>query len=386
MLYDQQNGHILELPLANLVDKSNGFIAHVTAQARGRAVQVGADRDSPELRGAFYLRRDIGMPPANYDEFHALLTKRQREDLDRGLADRAPAGLNEPSGGYDFVVLAWPRFEQHDVLALGFAGGGKTLRATAYIPAPSDMPSRRRRAGPDVEELSTKEVLVAGLGSIGGGAALALAQSGVGKIRGYDGDVMKTGNLVRHVLDQYSVGYSKAAALAIEVQGRAPWCAFDPKDADLSLDPSRLAAHITGFDLVLDTTGVFSVTAALSQVCHRQAIPLITVALFHRGRLMRIQRQAVGDAPIANRIGNLDYVQLPPDTAAPGQAGFLEVGCTAYVSNAPPWASHRAAADTAATAVDFLTGRLDFDEDQVIVLRPLADPPFDRVGLVRAGA
>jgi len=383
LLYGQQNRQVLELPLADLADKSNGYMAHLTAQARGRAVQVGVDRDSPELRGAFYLRRDIGMPPANYEEFHAMLTERQREDLDRGLADRRPAELNEPSGGYDFVVLAWPRFDQHDVLALGFTGAAETLRATAYIPAPSDMQSRRRRAGLDADALSTKKVLVAGLGSIGGGTALALAQSGVGTIRGYDDDLMKTGNLVRHVLDEYSVGFSKADSLFLEVRGRAPWCTFDPKDEDLSLDRSRLAAQIAGFDLVIDTTGLFSLTAALSEICHRVEIPLITVALFHRGSLLRIQRQAVGDAPIANRIGNADYVQLPPETATPAQAGFLEVGCTAYVSNAPPWASYRAAADTVATAVDFLSGRLDFDEDQVIVLRPQGIAPFDRVGPIR---
>lgn len=386
MFYDKQNRMVFELPLADLADKSNGFIAHLTGQARGRALQIGVDRGSPELHGAFYLRRDIGMPPANYDGFYALLTKRQREDLSRGLARRAPAELNEPSGGYDFVVLAWPRFDQHDVLALGFAGSSDTLQATAYIPAPSDMLSRRRRAGPDASALSSKRVLVAGLGSIGGGAALALAQSGVGKIRGFDDDVMKTGNLVRHVLDEYSVGFPKVDSLALEIKGRAPWCAFDPQDDDLSLDRTRLADQVAGFDLVIDSTGLFSLTAALSEVCHRSQIPLMTVALFHQGSLMRIQRQADGDTPIASRNGSRSHVQLPPETAAPAQAGFLEVGCTAYVSNAPPWASHRAAADTAATAVDFLSGRRDMDEDQVMVLRPLPAAPFDRVGPVRVAA
>lgn len=384
MLYDKQNRRVFELPLADLADKSNGYIAHLDAQARGRVVQVGVDRDNPTLRGAFYLRRDIGMPPANYEDFFSLLTKRQREDLNRGLADRGQAGLNEPSGGYDFVVLAWPRFEQHDVIALGFAGAGETLDATAYIPAPSDMPSRLRRAGPDAGQLAAKKVLVAGLGSIGGGAALQLAQSGVGKILGYDGDLMKTGNLVRHVLDEYSVGFSKADALFLEVRGRAPWCTFDPRNDDLSLDRTRLAQQIEGCDLVIDTTGLFSLTAALSEVCHRLNMPLITTALFHRGSIMRIQRQGPGDTPIAARTNSNEHVRLPPEETTPAQAGFLEVGCTAFVSNAPPWASHRAAADTAATAVDLLIGRRDLDEDQVVVLRPLDVAPFDRVGPVRA--
>lgn len=381
--YEKLNGYTLELPLADLADKTNGYLAPLQAQCRGDAVQVGVDRDKPDLHGVFYLRRDIGRPPATLEKFRSLLTKRQRADLDRGLAARTSADLNEPSGGYDFAVLAWPRFDQHDVMALGFAGASENLSTTAYTPSPTDVASRRRRAGPDADALAAKKVLFAGLGSIGGGAALALAESGVGHIRGHDEDILKTGNLVRHVLDKFAVGYSKASGLSIEVDGRTPWCDFEPTAENLSLDRTRLAAQIEGFDLVVDCTGLFSLTAALSEVSHRNSTPLITVALFHQGKILRIQRQAPGDTPIALRSATT-HVQLPAENSDPGQTGFLEVGCTAYVNNAPPWASHRAAADTAATAVDLLTGRRDLDEDQVVVLRPLSEAPFDKVGPVRA--
>lgn len=384
MLFPDLNGYVLEVPLADLADKTNGYIAPLTAQVRGQLVQVGADRGNATLRGVFYLRRDIGMPPASFEELRDMLTRRQRGDLDRGLAERSAVERDEPSGGYDFVVLAWPRFEQHDVLAVGFEGAGDTLKVTAYTPSPSDATSRRRRSGPDADLLAPKRVLVAGLGSIGGGVALTLAECGVGAIRGHDDDVLKTSNLVRHVLADFAVGYTKSIGLATEIGGRAPWCDFDAHPHDLSLDRSRLQAQIAGFDLIIDCTGLFSLTAALSEVCHGLEIPLVTVALFHQGNILRIQRQAPGDLPIANRIGAPGYVQIPPDPATPAQAGFLEVGCTAYVNNAPPWTSHRAAADTAATAIDFLIGRRDFPEDQVVVLRPLADKPFDRVGPVEA--
>lgn len=384
LLFPDLNGQVLEVPLADLADKTNGYIAPLTAQVRGQVVQVGANRDMPTLRGVFFLRRDIGMPPASFEELRNVLTRRQREALDRGLAERNPVGRDEPSGGYDFVILAWPRFDQHDVLAVGFEGAGDTLKVTAYRPSPSDEKSRRRRSGPDADVLAPTRVLVAGLGSIGGGVALTLAECGVGEIRGHDDDLLTSTNLVRHVLADFAVGYTKSIGMATEIDGRAPWCHFDPQPHNLSLDRSRLQAQIEGFDLVVDCTGQFSLTAALSEVCHKLEVPLITVALFHQGNILRIQRQAPGDEPIGGRIGAPRYVQIPPDPTPPAQAGFLEVGCTAYVNNAPPWTSHRAAADTAATAIDFLTGRRDFPEDQVIVLRPLAEQPFDRVGLVEA--
>lgn len=384
MLFHALNGQVLEVPLADLADKTNGYMAPLTAQVRGQVVQVGADRDKPTLRGVFYLRRNIGMPPAFFEELRDMLTRRQREDLDRGLAERDAVGRDEPSGGYDFVVLAWPRFDQHDVLAVGFEGAGDTLKVTAYTPSPSDEKSRRRRSGPDADVLALKRVLVAGLGSIGGGVALTLAECGVGELRGHDADVLTTTNLVRHVLADFAVGYTKPIGIATEIDGRAPWCDFDPRPHDLSLDPSRLQGQIAGFDLVIDCTGLFSLTAALSEVCHGLEVPMVTVALFHQGNILRIQRQAPGDVPIANRVGAPGHVQIPPDPATPAQAGFLEVGCTAYVNNAPPWTSHRAAADTAATAIDFLTGCRNFPQDQVVVLRPLPDEPFNRVGPIAA--
>lgn len=382
LLFPDLNGYVLEVPVADLADKSNGFIARLTAQVRHQVVQVGTERDNPHLRGAFYLRRDIGMPPASFKELRDTLTRRQGKDLDRGLAERAAVALNEPSGGYDFAVLAWPRFNQHDVLAVGFEGAGDGLKVSAYTPSPSDERSRRRRSGPDADLLAPKRVLIAGLGSIGGGVALTLAECGVGTLTGHDHDILKTSNLVRHVLDEFAVGWPKAVGVGSAIQGRAPWCNFHPQPHDLPLDRSLLAAQTAGFDLVVDCTGQFSVTAALSEVCLTQEIPLITVALFHQGRFLRIQRQAPGDVPIAARRDTHRYVQIPPDETAPATAGFLEVGCTAYVNNAPPWTSHRAAADTAATAIDFLTGRLDLPDEQVVVFRPLPDPPFDRVGLV----
>lgn len=171
MHYTRQNNITFELPLADLAAQTNGYLTQLSAELHSRAVLAGVDQGREKLLGAFYLRRDIGTPPATFEEFRQSLAKRQRNDLDRGMADRALAELNQPSGGYDFAALAWPRFDQHDVLVLGFSGAGQSLEATAYMPSPSDATSRRSRAGPDADALSNNNVLIAGLGSVGGGVA-----------------------------------------------------------------------------------------------------------------------------------------------------------------------------------------------------------------------
>lgn len=123
--------------------------------------------------------------------------------------------------------------------------------------------------------------------------------------------------------------------------------------------------------------------AALSIVCTQEAVPLITAALFHQGALLRVRRQAEDDTPISDRDKSTDYLDLPPDGPQPVGA-FLELGCTALVNSAPPWAAQRAAADIVAAAIDQLLELRLLPDEQVEVLRPLAVAPFDVIGPVAA--
>jgi hypothetical protein len=198
----------------------------------------------------------------------------------------------------------------------------------------------------------------------------------------HDDDDLKTVNTVRHVLTTSLVGYPKTLGLRIHLAGTAPWCKVDIRGA-LRYDPVELAATIRGFDLVIDCTGIAAVTNVLAHVAATESVPLLSAALYHRGSMFRIRRQAGADTPVGQRGGDPRYVPLPPDTAAPDTEGFLELGCTAPVHNAPPAAVLRAAADTAAAAIDFLTGRRLLPDERITVLSPLPDPPFDAIGPVR---
>ena len=390
LLFANRCAHRAELPLADFVRAgSNGYRASLVAVVKGKgalmiesaSATTSTDQDGgPPLRGAFYLRGRIGDPPRTLDDVRAALTRRQAEDLARGLDDRSPAGLAEPSGGYDFIVLAWPRHDrEHDAVVVAFEGRGDTLTAYAVAATANDLTARRRRAGSDAALLSGKTVLVAGAGSVGGHVVVALASSGVDVIRLHDSDYLTTANLVRHVSDKYGVGWKKTIAVAVAVADHAPWTRIEPAD-DLPHAPSRLATHLgDDLDLVIDCTGRFSVTAALAEMCRRAHTPLISGALFHQGALARVQRQAAGDTTLAARTTDDRYLPLPPETPSQHDSGFLELGCTAPVNNAPPTAVVATAADIAHAAVDLLTGRRNRADERVIVFRPL-DAPFHRTG------
>ncbi|WP_077101733.1 ThiF family adenylyltransferase [Mycobacterium terramassiliense] len=387
LLYDEQSTYRAELPLRDLITRgTNGYTAEVFATIQGKTLLIEhgnpPDRRTigkPVLTGAFYLRNHLPEPPRTLNDVLAALTRRQRKNLTYGLSDRSDTVFTEPSGGHDFIVLAWPRHDaDYDAVVLGMTGTGDTLR-TAALPATSnDVQALRRRAGSDADLLARKVVLIAGAGSVGGHVAVAVASSGVGTIHLHDSDLLTSTNLARHVGTRHFVGYRKTNAVAVIVGQHAPWTSVTRHD-DLPYDPAELLAAIEGVDLVIDCTGVLPMTAALADACRRSGVALIVGALFHHGALARVQRQAEGDTPIAARPADPRYHALPPDDRATATAGFLELGCTAPVNNASPVAVLTAAADTACAAVDLLTTRRERADECITVLRPMS-PPFDRTG------
>lgn len=394
LLYAERSDYRAELPLQDLIAGGTpGYTAEVFGTLQGRSLQIdtGNPPDSrnvgkPVLTGEFFLRDHLPDPPRTLDDVRAALGRRQRRNLDRGLAARSGTAFPQPSGGHDFIVLAWPRHDaDHDAVVVSISGTGGALRTMVLAATPNDALALRRRSGADADLLADKTVLIAGAGSIGGHVAVAVASSGVGTLYVHDSDYLTSTNVVRHVGTRHLVGYPKTDAVRVAVEHHAPWTTVTGHD-ELPYDPVRLRANITGVDLVIDCTGVLPLTAALADACGRRGVPLVVGALFHHGALARVQRQSDHDTPIAARLANPRYFALPPDSeaAGPAHSGFLELGCTAPVNNAPPTAVLAAAADTASAAIDQLTARRQRPDERITVLSPMC-PPFDRIGIVDPG-
>ena len=371
----------LDLP-ALLGTGTDGFIKELHAVTHGALLRVGADPTDAPLHGVLYFRSHMGRCPRSFDEFRSVLRRRQREDLGRRLLSRTDTAENIPSGGVDFAILVWPSHGQFDALVLSFSGNLPNVAAVPNRTTPSDIPSRKKRAGPDASLLEGKKVLIAGAGAIGGYVATTLAASGVSEMRIHDLDTLHLVNLPRHVEDVFAVGAPKALAVASHIRGDSPWC-----DAlalpRLAHDPQSLEEVVAGLDLVVDCTGTYSVTTALAVACAKLDVPMITGALYHRGSLFRVCRQGAGDVPLLERHLCSDYVALPPDESGPTERGFLELGCTAPVHNSPPVAVLRAATEVSVWSIDLLTGRLNLPDEEVVVLSPLQNAPFDLLGPVK---
>lgn len=390
-LFEHHSSWHAELPLQDLIDRSsNGSAVAVFARTTAETVRIrhgnppSSVNDKPILHGAFYLRTEVDTPPRTLDDVFAALSRHQRRDLSPSLQRRSDVTFPAVSGGYDFMVLAWPRHgSDHDALVLEFSGTGATLKAASLRATSNDARALRLRAGPDAEMLAAKTVVIAGAGSVGGHVALTLACAGVGTIRLHDSDILVSANIVRHLATPHFVGYRKTAAVTAAITHHAPWTNITFHH-NLPYGRSELNTALGTVDAVIDCTGNLPLTAALADTCLHHNIDLITGALYHHGALARVRRQAGTDTPIASRAKDSRYHRLPPEQATGPEVGFLELGCTAPVNNAPPIAVQVTAADIAAATVDLLTGRRERPDERITVLRPMG-APFQRTGTLDPG-
>ncbi|MCI4320546.1 MAG: molybdopterin-synthase adenylyltransferase MoeB [Thermoplasmata archaeon] len=152
-------------------------------------------------------------------------------------------------------------------------------------------PTRRRRARPSSQSLSTEErhrysrhlllpevgetgqrrirdakVLIVGVGGLGAPAALYLAAAGVGTIGLVDGDRVDTSNLQRQVLyTTREVGARKTGAAARRLRALNP-------NIQVVVHPGRLTSEnalrvIRGYDIVLDGTDNFPTRYLVNDAC-----------------------------------------------------------------------------------------------------------------------
>ncbi|MFV1991729.1 MAG: hypothetical protein ACC652_13435, partial [Acidimicrobiales bacterium] len=123
------------------------------------------------LKGRWYYRADIAVPPPTLTAIKANLTSSQLKNLERGL-ERLIGG---DSRGIDFAVVITKRESQRlEAVTIRFSVEGNELKSTAMEPAPNDEQTLILRAGPHAEALRSKHVVQFGLGAIGGHAALLL--------------------------------------------------------------------------------------------------------------------------------------------------------------------------------------------------------------------
>jgi len=127
------------------------------------------------------------------------------------------------------------------------------------------------------ERLLASHALVIGAGGLGSAALLYLASSGIGRITVCDGDQVEITNLQRQVVHrQDSLGTPKATSAAATLRALNPEIRVEPIVERVG--PERLAALVSGADVVLDCSDNFATRHALNRACVAQSKPLVSGA------------------------------------------------------------------------------------------------------------
>lgn len=260
-----------------LVLQAHGF-GSIDVRLRDR-VQPGG---GPERRG-YWVHLD---PPPSPGVTGLLERCREANpDLERRARDKAPKGpdscwvgvrFSEEGPRRDEVRVAW-------LFAEVESGKGRPARVTRLAGAQALTSTERQRRIPELSALTSARVVLVGAGSLGAPVAVELAKAGVGRLDIYDDDVYDVNNAVRHVLPVTWGGISKAEAVAATCHGINPFIDVYPHYVSVDAGNEARAQEVAGFireaHVVIDTTGVPSVSRLLQRTTDDAGNPLITAAV-----------------------------------------------------------------------------------------------------------
>lgn len=275
-------------------------------------------------------------PPRNWDEIASHVPSGER--VTRAIRDRK----------IDVVLVHYTRAGRDGVLALDVRparDGGVLTRA--YPTASTSTTVAQLRAGPMRSILATKHVYLVGAGALGSFLADSLVRAGIGHLTIRDFDVLRPGNLTRHLADDSEIGLRKAQAVKVRLRDQH----YNHTEISVDITPLTSATEaeevIASCDLVIDATADGSVTAMLHHVALATGNRVISACLQNDGDTFRV-----------DLIPPLNGDPLPK-TLLRQQGGDLafEGGCGDPVSPTPPYAVLEAAAMATRHAVGLLCGQ-----------------------------
>jgi len=114
------------------------------------------------------------------------------------------------------------------------------------------------------ENLSDSKVLLVGAGALGSQIAELLVRGSVDQLLIMDGDVLETGNLIRHTLSLDEVGEDKAVALKERLESLSPHAEVQSFPTDFPTDHEGRKEAIQEADVVIDCTGEDGVLQAMA--------------------------------------------------------------------------------------------------------------------------
>jgi hypothetical protein len=187
-----------------------------------------------------------------------------------------------------------------------------------------------------------------GAGAIGSFLCDLLSRAGLGTVTIYDPDIMRPGNLIRHLVGADSVGLSKPEAVKRSIESRpfnSSVIVAVPQPAPV---PRQVMSLFSENTLVIDASAAGGTTDMLAKAATAGGHHLLSVCIQEEGRVARVDVIPPLDGE------PLSPTELGPPTAREGLK--FEAGCGDPVSQTPAFAVLEAASLAARCAVGMLTG------------------------------
>ncbi len=128
-----------------------------------------------------------------------------------------------------------------------------------------------------LEQLKCANVLIAGLGGVGGYAAEMLCRAGIGRMTIVDGDVVGLSNINRQLIaNQYNVGNSKCAEFEKRLKSINPDLELAVVDKFVDEESFGELLDSSSFDYVVDAIDTLSPKVALIKESLDRKIPLVS--------------------------------------------------------------------------------------------------------------
>lgn len=203
------------------------------------------------------------------------------------------------------------------------------------------------RAGTSAAELRHRKVAVVGAGAVGSYVADSLARSGVGTLGVMDTDIVKPGNLIRHLAGAGHIGWDKTDAVKQIIEGTL----YNVTTVIPLRWPLRIPGHaellLEQFDLVVDATADGTATALLHHAAEVGEKHIVSVCLKEDGKVVRVD--------ILPPLSGKPLPATPESPRNPASYVF-EAGCGDPVSMTPHSAVIEAASLATRHAIGLLTG------------------------------
>jgi hypothetical protein len=371
-LPSQHGSLVVDRPLDSLVDN---YVTLSRTDDRGgpryRIVTVVARpnverrRRNRDIYGWIGHLGELTHPFADWTQLRLQLPAPQREELERFISMRL----------IPVVVLGYTLASKAGFVALHVGRGAAGAEILGVLEAvPSDASALTLRGGPQLGALSATSAAVVGVGAVGSLLGDQLTRHGIGRLHLVDGDHIRPGNCIRHLItDQTQVFENKAEAVANHLRNYAL------TSAEISATPDDLTTIDEGlslferYDLVIDATASGTCSALLAWLASQARRPLLAVNVQRGGGVIRVDRWPL-------ESGEDHDPALAPSTTPM----LLEVGCADPVSPTPPGTATIAAVLTCRLAIAVLVSGCvsQISPTTWMILDPQPDSGFERPGFL----